>query len=205
METSALFKLKKEIGVSDLIAFVALIVSIWALYISYDSNRAFIVQGGGVIKENIIQGGNKKCGLIVTMPISFSNSGKQATTLEQLAPTDNLPAVIFSDGDKLLTDMKLPYKQYLLSTLENADKGVTLSELTSNKEFIPSFNHIGDLIEPNQTYKLNYMLLVPTDANLNSFKNPKAFVSFDANFSNGQILKIRSAFDLALSSRVICS
>ncbi|MGD2118229.1 MAG: hypothetical protein PVG66_07715 [Chromatiales bacterium] len=190
-----MFKVRKEIGLSELIAFGALVISGLAYWNSSHSDRAYIVQGGGTVQIATIK--DEACSYVMAFPVEFHNSGKQAVSLEQLAPHKDIEAVLFSDGESILPAESIIYKTYLSSTAIGVIPSFWLKEIKNKEQFKPSFNHISDLIRPSHSYRFYVILLIDPYSQLKPYNNLSAHLTFDAVFSNGQSLPIATAVSVS--------
>ncbi|PMO69129.1 hypothetical protein [Vibrio splendidus] len=201
-----MFKIKKEVGIAEIISFFALVMSGVAIWFSYQSNEAFIVQGGGLIQTSTIKDYKTgQCNFVLAMPITFHNSGKKAVSLKQLAPSDDLDSIFFASGKSLIPAKNIKFKQYLSFTGIGAVSSMWLSQVTSGGEFKPSYNHIDDLIRPNETYQFYRVVVIDSVNELKQLETPRVFLSLNAIFSNDQVQSVNSAINLDLSVNQQCS
>ncbi|MHA2937353.1 hypothetical protein ACXJY6_03545 [Vibrio sp. RC27] len=190
-----MFKFRKEIGWSEIIALGALILSGLAYITSLNANKPFIVHGSGLINYAAIN--NDQCSYALSVPITFHNSGKQSVTLKQLLPDGDFPLVSFVNFSEKDLDMNLPYKVYMSNTSIGPVPLMWLEQIKTLPEFKASYKHIGELIRPSDSLSFYLNIVIEPNKNLTKYKNISAFLTLKASFSNDQIIPLNAAVELA--------
>lgn len=186
------FTIKKEIGLSDLFALFALTISAAAFWQSYKSNDGYIVKGGGLVLVHPYK--NSTCNILLSIPVSYHNSGKRAVTLKRFMPSD-VPKAIFTKNQKIIKEVKVDYKFYILEGNHTKPRNI-FSKLEKITEYpLDSYKQLGALIKPNEVYEASLIITAQ------NYKNNKrifddVMVAVDVEFENGQSLEHRLAIDL---------
>ena len=195
------FTLKKEIGISDLFSLVAVIISAAAFWQSYKSNDAFIVKG--TQKTLVHPYKDSKCNMLVSIPVSYHNSGKRAVPLNRFVPAD-VPKAIFLKNRNIVEEVDVDYRFYILEgNLVNPNEILTLLNKT-NEYPLESFKHFGALIKPNEVYEASIVIHAQDHANGERIFDD-VMVAVDVEFGNGQIIEHRAGIDLKTNIPHICS
>lgn len=196
-----IFKFKKEIGWSELIAFLAVCIASWSGYMQYNSNDSNIsLNHDKIISTAFIDKDGKKkyFGLIRATLI---NKGNKAVTLLGLKPNKDLGIVSVMEGNNTtFSNDLIGFKIFQIPDS-------LLSEtLLSNKKIIPTLKDDGleklsimnKVIGPGEVY----ILYIGTVFDV--FSNPEkryssVLFSSELEFSNDQKLTFGAA-DVALSN-----
>lgn len=186
---------RKEFGVSELISLLAFILSGFAFLYSTKANDAYIVGGGGIVSYTTVQQGNQ-CSFVMTIPVDFHNSGKEAVTLKQLAPPVDVNSMLFSDNNEILATKDINYHMYLSSSNIISPSVFWITQFKNREEFEPTYNHINDLIEPGQRYGFYVVIIVDSVNELRKYSDLSSFFSMRAIFSNNQEIPINSAIKI---------
>ena len=198
-----MFKLRKEVGLSELISLGALIISGAAFWYSTQPEGGHIISGGGTIYTSVIKG--EQCTYVLTLPVEFHNSGKQAVTLEQLTQGADIPTVLFSNQESILDSKAIKHRIYLSNSNIGAIPSFWLKNLGNHNEFTPSYKHIGDLIHPSESYRFYVVLTIAPYTQIERMEEVSAFIKFNAVFGNGQIIPISAAVELNKYDSTKCS
>lgn len=181
-------------------AFIALLISTAAFWQSYKSNDGYIVKGGG--RALVYPYKRTSCNMLVSIPVSYHNSGKRAVTLERFIPS-NVPKVIFTKNQKLIKELVVNYKFYILEG-NDTNPSQILSKLEINNEYpLDYYKQLGVLIKPNEVYEANLILTAQNYEN-NTRIFDDVMVAVDVEFGNGQIIEHRSAIGLKSNTSTIC-
>jgi hypothetical protein len=169
---------KKEITISDIFSFLALVISGFALWYSTQSNNAHIIKGGD-LPYNI----NIKDNRLVILPIELYNTGKEAVLLEHFLISKTLDSILFSSDNKILPTNSVNYEIYVSE--ERID---SLNDLKRTRKFeIPIYN-IRSLIKPDTSYNFYIIIVLKNNKIDNQLIDP--LINFNITFSNGQIIKV---------------
>ena len=196
-----MMKFRKEFGLSEIISLGALVLSGFAFWYSSQSNEGHIIQGGGAVQLATIK--ESGCVYAMSFPVEFHNSGKKAVALKQLTPPDSVSIVLIS-LDKTI-DKSIKYKIYLSNSGIGPVPTLWLQKIHAQHEFEPSYKHIDNLIYPGDSYRFNVILLIEPYSQLKGHLKPVAFVAFNAVFSNGQNLPIRTSVEINGYQKEKCS
>ncbi len=184
-----MFKFKKELGWSEVIAFGALVISAVALWQASSSNDGHIVKGGGIVTTGIVD--DEECLFIAKIPIEFHNSGKTAVSLDRFIP-GNIDTIIFLKDNKVLDSKDVEKELYLSNQPMISYLPMWVKLVRQGVPFNPdSYAHIGSLIHPNESYIANLVLLAKNNIDSQSLSDGVG-ISFSAEFSNGQSLPLNS-------------
>ena len=184
-----MFKFKKEIGWSEIIAFGALVVSTVALWQVSQSSEGHIIPGGGIVTTGIVN--DEECLFIAKIPIEFHNSGKTAVSLDRYTP-GNIDTVVFLKNNTVLNRDDVKYEMYLTNQPIGPYLPLWVKLVRQSLPFdADSYAHIGSLIYPNSSYASNLVLLAKNNINGKSISDGVG-ISFNAEFSNGQTLPVNS-------------
>jgi len=179
----------RKFGIAEVISFFALIFSGYVLWTTNRANDPLIVYGSGAIATTTFKEGSE-CNLVLSIPVLFHNSGKQAVTLQRYVPTE-ISRVMLSRKDELQEVTEGGYELYL-SALPAIyqDKSLWIESVRSTQKIdLKSFSYTNTLIPPNTQYHM-YMVLV-----VNPYPNGEpdfedVMFSADAEFGNDQIISI---------------
>ena len=197
-----MFSFRKEIGWSEIIALGALLLSFLAYKETQSANDPFIVHGSGMIRYAAIK--NEQCSYVLSVPVTFHNSGKESVTLKQLLPDDNYPLVSFADHSEKTLDVELPYKVYMSSSTIGSIPFAWLEQVKRTAEFEASYKHIGSLIRPSDSLSFYLNIVIEPYKSSISYNKLSAFLTLSASFSNEQIIPLNSAVELESYGKV-CS
>jgi hypothetical protein len=186
-------KIKKEITLSDVLAFLALIISSYSIWYNIQSNKGYIIQGGGFSHYTTIKE-NDNCSFVISIPIQFHNSGKKAVTLEQLTPPTNKKFIIFSNQNTILKN-NLKYQIYMSKTDIGVIPSMWIKKIKSYEEFQPGYKFIQKLIKPNHSYTFFLILVMDINQNFN-YDKLYTYINFQALFGNEQKIEIKKAIDI---------
>ena len=189
-----MFKFKKEIGWSEVIALGALILSGFAYKTSLDANKPFIVHGSGLIKYAEIN--REQCSYVLSVPVTFQNSGKEAVTLKQLYPDDSFPLINFVNHSEKDLDVKLPYKVYMANSSIGSVPFAWLEQVQRLPEFKASYKQIGELIRPSDSLSFYLTIVIDSKPELLNYKDLSAYLTLNARFSNEQVIPLNAAVEL---------
>lgn len=195
-----IFKFKKELGWAEIISFLALLVSVAALWISSTSNKPYIVKGSGLISATTVKSSNI-CYYIISIPIEFHNSSNTAVTFRRFIPSE-ISSVIFGKEKMLLDSPKNDYELYLV------DKNVRKNDIARVKSSqiinINSYQFTDKLILPGSSYKKNLILITkPYKDNKNIADS--IYFSVIAEFGNGQKLPISLVTNVESFAKTSCN
>ena len=194
-------KFRREFGLSEIISLGALVLSGFALWYSSQSNEGHIIQGGGAVQLATLK--ESGCVYAMSFPVEFHNSGKKAVALKQLTPIESISTVLISLDNKFEKNIK--YKIYLSNSGIGPVPMLWLQKIHAQKEFEPSYKHIDDLIHPGDSYRFNVILLIEPYSQINGYSKPTVFVGFNAVFSNGQNLPVRTSVEISEYKEGKCS
>ena len=168
---------------------------------SFQPDDGFIVSGGGPLNSKIEYDG--KCHYLLSIPVEFHNSGKRALTLQRFVTID-LPKVIFiKSNGSIVSEPSLTYKSYQVNNGSNLAYG-WLKHLSNLQQFQPEKSFLtNNLIKPGDTFFTNIVVDVV------AYKEGKPLadtiaISFDAEFSNGQVIPLRVSTDIEHYNQAIC-
>ncbi len=190
-----MFKLKREFGLSDLIALGAVVISAIALWQSSQSNDANIIYGGGTVSYATVEESGK-CSYALAFPFEFHNSGGEAVVLKQIAPRNaNDPGVTVIAKDSILKEKDISYRMYLTQK-PMVNFHPWLWEVKRQAQFRPSYNHVGEIIYPGSSYQFHVALIIDMNEKLRSQTELSAGVHFETIFSNGQVKSVGAIVEL---------
>ena len=193
---------KRTIGILGgaclLLAAAALSVNFFPNTVTKPLAPAVIDQGGGAVTSGAYTLFNGSCRYAMSKPVTFRNSGQQAVTLEQLAQPIGIKSVFISGGDnaEVFTGSIEP-QVFLTPEFSMNQLGLTAEELTQQRTFIPSYQKIGDQIEPGETYTVYLIILIDVTPDFTSWGVLAATVRVDAIFSNDQISIIEESIPIS--------
>ncbi|MCC2617354.1 hypothetical protein LJ739_13970 [Aestuariibacter halophilus] len=191
--------IKKEI---DLVAIFALGVSAVALWQSYQSNDGYIVKGGD--RALVLPYKVGDCQTLVSIPVSFHNSGKRAVSLERFIPADNVPSLIFLKNQEIVEEVNVNYKLHIFEGKLHSPKMIFNLLKTTPEYPLESFKHLNKLIKPGDSFEASFVVTAQDYVNGEKVLD-YIMVAIDAEFSNGQLLENRSAIDLKTNSSRVCN
>lgn len=191
------FTIKREI---DLFAVLALLISAAAFWQSYKSNDGYIVKGGGLVLVHSYK--NTTCNVLLSIPVSYHNSGKRAVALKRFIPS-SVPKAMFTKNQEIIQDVMVDYKFYILEGNITKPSEI-LSKLEISAEYpLDSYKHYGVLIKPNEVYEAN-IIITAQNYKDKKFIFDDIIVNVDVEFENGQILEHRSAIDTTTNIPAAC-
>jgi hypothetical protein len=193
MEMGKVFKFKREVGYAEMISALAVLLSAFALWKSYQNDEGFIVQGSGtVITADLIA----DCQHVVTYPIQFHNSGKKAVVLERFTPADIRP-VLFSSGGEAFKEEAIKYNLYLHRNYYYFDINEIYATIQNDNElYIKDYKFIGELILPGDTFQAAFVITINKKQKLP--KPPKRIsIAINTKFGNKQELEYAASISLA--------
>lgn len=187
--------LEKKITVSDIVAALALIVSLAALYGSYRGSDPYIVFGVEDISLGTVPsvtGG--ECDVLLSFAVEFNNSGQRTATLERISGLDDLPPVLLSKDNQFLPIDHVSYDVYLLrSPLVAIDFWPKLQQnLTPIDLDSPFF--LSSILPPNST-KILYFVVILDLVNGDGLKADNILVSSLLTDSTGGNHEIKIAIN----------
>ena len=198
------FAFRKDIGFSEIIALAALAISGFALYASLQASKAIVVPGSGAVRLDRVSNSAGDCRYVAIFPFQFHNSGGRAVALERISPPENLlPSVVFVSGNLVLPEDAVSYEMYLSQSETHSVSGDSFARLRAGPEFRPSYDLIGDLIEPGGSRSFEIVLLVDSLAS-RSRDETMLMLAFDVSFANGQTWPVRQAVRLDASLTQTC-
>jgi len=195
--------IKKEINLTNIIAFGILVIAILTYLESKSTNEGYIVQAGGSVYTALSKD-NDKCSKIISIPIEFHNSGKQAVSLKQLAPSD-ITTVLFTNNSEIIEKDKIKFNMHLSNNNIGVVPSYWIKKFNNKNKFNPSFSHINDLIKPNESYSFFIVIIITNYEKLKEYKNFTTLINLNAIFSNEQTLKINSAIQIDTQDLTGCS
>lgn len=191
--------IKKEI---DLIALLALVISGIALWLSYQSTDGYIVEGGGrVLVHPYI---DKSCQMLVSIPVSFHNSGKRAVSLQRFIPTENVPPIIFLKNKEIIKEVGVGYKLHIFEEKILTPTHIFNLLKTTPEYSLESYRYFDKLIKPGDTFETSFVITAQDHINGEKLFDD-VMVAIDTEFSNGQVIEHRAAIDLKTNSLRVCS
>lgn len=189
--------IKKEI---DLIALLALMISGIALWLSYQSTDGHIVKGGGrVLVHPYI---DRSCQMLVSIPVSYHNSGKRAVSLQRFIPAEDVPSIIFLKNKEIIKEV-VSYKLHIFE-----EKVLTPTHMFNLLETTPeysleSYRYLDILIKPGDTFEASFVITAQDHINGKKLFDD-VMVAIGTEFSNGQVIEHRSAINLETDSLRVC-
>ena len=191
-----MFKIKIEVGFSDLISFIAVIISTIALWQSCEALKPYLVIGAGNYQIGKISDEKSgKCQVVVDLPTILNNSGKKATVIKRISLGEDIPIARFSLKDQMIDDGDIKYELYLLK--ENM-KHIQYWNLIKEKNkpiniklpFSPQI-----IIPPNSSYTLNFVLSAEVFEKSVQIAD-RIYIGLDIEDDNRKIYPLRSSFIL---------
>ncbi len=198
-----MFKLRKDVGLSEIISLGALIISGFAFWYSTQPEGGHIINGSGTIYTSVVKG--EQCSYVLTLPVEFHNSGKQAVTLEQLTPNTDVPTVLFSNQESILDNKAIKHRLYLSNSNIGVIPSFWIKNFENQNEFTPSYKHIGDLIHPAESYRFYVVLIIEPYTQIEKMEQVSTFIKFNAVFGNEQTIPISAVVDLNKYDSTKCS
>lgn len=151
-------------------------ISGFALYYSTQSNNPHIILSGDL--PYMIIGEEQQ---LAVLPIELYNTGKEAVLLQHLLETDYIDTILFVTNGKILSPKAVDYVLYA-----SEYKVDSFKDLKKLRKFeLPMYN-LKQLIKSNESYKFNIVVAIKSTIPLSPL------ISFDIQFSNGQVVQIRS-------------
>jgi hypothetical protein len=166
---------------------------------------AVIDQGGGAVTTGAYKLINGSCRYAMAKPMTFRNSGEQSVTLEQLARPLGIKPVYISGENAEVYEGSIEPQVFLTPEYSSNQLGLTAAELSKQRTFIPSFQRIGDQIEPGETYTVYLVIIIDISPDFSSFGVLAATVRVDAIFSNNQISTIEESIPISRNVLENCS
>jgi len=195
------FTIKEEVGLSDVFTLFALVISAAAFWLSYKSNDGYIVKGGGRVVVHPYK--TLTCNILLSIPVSYHNSGKRAVTLRRFIPAD-VPKVIFTKNQKMIKEVEADYKFYILEGNFTKPSNI-LTQLENVAEYpLDSYKHLGVLIKPNEVYEAS-LIITAQNYNNNKIIFDDVMVAVNVEFENGQSLEHRLAVDVKSNIPALCN
>lgn len=189
------FHFRKEIGISEIIATVALALSVsTSIWISRHDNLPHVLQGSGPVVVGAIK--RNDCLFISAIPLEFNNDGKTSVTLENFE-SSKLDAIEFVKDGKVLRRDDIKYELHLSDKIYYPGSIQYLfSILRTEPIFDPSDSGaIEQIVHPSDSYKTNIVIIAHAYKDSSNAADIM-LISFDASFSNGQVLPIRAAIPI---------
>jgi len=194
-------KFNKEFSSTDVIALFAVLISCVSLWKSFQSSEAFLVTAGAEQISNVEFDG--QCHYLLSIPVQFHNAGGKAVKLLKYVPSELPTAIFIKNIGSKVKEPNVLYKVYKESDGSKFAYG-WLNYLKKLPEFSPE-NHyfLNKLIKPGETYITNFIFDIQPYAKSELLADSVA-ISFDAVFSNGQTLSIKSISDIQPFNKRVC-
>ena len=187
------FRLEQKITVSDIVAVVALIVSLAALFVSSRASNPYIVfgvEGIGFGAVPSVTGG--ECDILLSYAVEFNNSGQRSATLERISGLDGLPPVLLSKDGQLLPIGLVSLDVYkLTSPLEAIEFWPSLQRNLAPIDLDSPF-FLSSIVPPNSAETL-YFVVIMDLLNGDELKADRILVSSLVTDSAGGNLEIKMA------------
>ena len=190
-----IFNFKTEIGWSEVMAFVALFLAAFSLYIQYSANKASVSLTNDKLVSTIFidKDGNKK--FFGYMRATITNSGNKAVTLLGLKPHEYMGLVLSStyeqNTDELEKD-KLICKIFQIPDDILSEKLNEKNILSFEDQGLEKLSVMNKVINPGEVYMLNIGVIY--DLFSDKTKHYKTVIfSSELIFSNGQKLLFGAA------------
>ncbi len=187
-------KFKKEFGISEILAVVALLISVVALIQSHRASNPYLVLGVDDLRTMAYHNGDT-CNMLLSFSVEFNNSGQRGATLQRMAAPNNNPPVMFVLEGQIVDKKKRPYEIFFLpGRIENLD----IYWNTLRKRFKPldlqrpSF--IQRIVSPNSSEKLFFAVDAPMSAP-SPPREDKMLIAFDLDDNKGNRHEVRMALD----------
>ena len=152
---------ERKVTVSDIVAVIALLVSLLALFVSYRANNPYIVFGVEDLRfgaaPSAIAG---ECDVLLSYSVEFNNSGQRSATLERISALDNLPPVLLSKNAQILPEGLVSLEVYMLSSpLEMIEFWPTLRRNLAPIDLDSPF-FLSTIVAPNSTVTLHFVVVM---------------------------------------------
>lgn len=191
---------KRELGMSDVIAACALLISVLSLWYTVESEAPHInLSGGPVSVGTTPKSDSSICEFVVQVPVVIDNSGKKSVVLEQLLKIDTLPVVFYSFKDKILSDEKYKFEIYLSRSELGRQSLLDIQNSNALRLDVERSDHISALIKPGSN--LEYWLLVYSQSSRVDGVFPDTmYLGMTLKFSDGNLLDLKRSISLRHSS-----
>lgn len=152
---------ERKITVSDIVAVIALIVSLVALFVSSRASNPYVVFGVEDLRFGAVPGATVgECDVLLSYSVEFNNSGQRSATLERISGLDELPPVLLSKEGQLLPKDLVSLNVYMLpSPLEMIELWPTLQRNLAPIDLDSPF-FLSTIVPPNSTKTLHFVVIM---------------------------------------------